>query len=807
MSSFLERLNCSKGIGLNSILVDLFEIVEGNDKNKKEMINEYIAKKKMIEKLDPWQKSINKINKVISTMTQLDKNQKQIVIDFYLDCLKDGKINDVKALKTGLSRMGFEFEINKKIQLALRDMSFETTEGITLLDYEKVLKIYDYIIKQDIYDKIVIENEARFSRFVSMDGENFVTDNIEKIISFAEKHNKKIKLNGLISYKDYPINEFDKYNKTEIMHKLKKYIEEISIRYGNRINEIEIFEDLIYDYENTEFEFREIGASFRFRKKGWQEKLDLEDLCELAAFAKKRMPTVKFLYSECNLNNSKKRKDVIKLYEKIRKIEQRYHDNYQNQVQPNLSANLSLIDEISINEQLSIEDKVDDIDMAIEDIINKTGLPIQINNIDVVAISPDYCDLDLAIGKQNLIYNRLAKKIEENIINVSAISIGSISDELSNLNKKYSKCTYSSLMNKDIEPKDLSLYLDKMAEIEIKKKKSLKELFEKIRLRLTAPKVQMLGTRSEELPQLFNYHTHTSRCGHAIGSDEEYIINAINAGYKKLGFSDHIPRGKEEKNVRMSMNQMPEYIRKINRLKQQYKGKIDIYTGFEFEYYGDELEKTESVMEFRRYLKDNVDYLILGQHYIINNPKNLEDYPLAYATMVMQAMRSGLVSYIAHPDIFYRYRGTFSDEKNAIYEENCRKASDRICNLAKQLDIPLEINLARIEKATSGKSDSKYGLAKNGEYLYPVREFWQCAEKYSCRVLYGVDAHNPEALTKYDLYKEAIKVLDGLDLNYVSKDYVPKRISNVVDVLDNKNNNWLFFKNQLKSTRQLKGNN
>ncbi len=36
-----------------------------------------------------------------------------------------------------------------------------------------------------------------------------------------------------------------------------------------------------------------------------------------------------------------------------------------------------------------------------------------------------------------------------------------------------------------------------------------------------------------------NYHTHTARCGHAIGTDEEYVQTAIQAGLKTLGFSDH----------------------------------------------------------------------------------------------------------------------------------------------------------------------------------------------------------------------------------------------------------------------------
>ena len=40
---------------------------------------------------------------------------------------------------------------------------------------------------------------------------------------------------------------------------------------------------------------------------------------------------------------------------------------------------------------------------------------------------------------------------------------------------------------------------------------------------------------------LTNYHTHTARCGHAEGTEEEYILTALRCGFKVLGFSDHTP--------------------------------------------------------------------------------------------------------------------------------------------------------------------------------------------------------------------------------------------------------------------------
>ena len=38
-----------------------------------------------------------------------------------------------------------------------------------------------------------------------------------------------------------------------------------------------------------------------------------------------------------------------------------------------------------------------------------------------------------------------------------------------------------------------------------------------------------------------NFHTHTARCLHATGTDEDYVKAALHSGYTLLGFSDHTP--------------------------------------------------------------------------------------------------------------------------------------------------------------------------------------------------------------------------------------------------------------------------
>ena len=81
-----------------------------------------------------------------------------------------------------------------------------------------------------------------------------------------------------------------------------------------------------------------------------------------------------------------------------------------------------------------------------------------------------------------------------------------------------------------------------------------------------------------------NYHTHTSRCGHAEGADAQYVEAAISQGYDVLGFSDHVPwpyeSGYTHTHVRMTMDRLEEYVAAMRMFKKQYAGKIDLKIGF-----------------------------------------------------------------------------------------------------------------------------------------------------------------------------------------------------------------------------------
>ena len=110
-----------------------------------------------------------------------------------------------------------------------------------------------------------------------------------------------------------------------------------------------------------------------------------------------------------------------------------------------------------------------------------------------------------------------------------------------------------------------------------------------------------------------NYHTHTTRCHHATGSDEEFVLSAIKGGYQELGFSDHTPwkyHTNYVSDIRMTPEELPEYVESLRSLREKYKGQISLKIGLECEYFPDYLHWLKGVIK-----KYELDYVIFGNHH------------------------------------------------------------------------------------------------------------------------------------------------------------------------------------------------
>ena len=246
-----------------------------------------------------------------------------------------------------------------------------------------------------------------------------------------------------------------------------------------------------------------------------------------------------------------------------------------------------------------------------------------------------------------------------------------------------------------------------------------------------------------------NFHTHTARCGHAAGSDEQYVENAIRGGVKILGFSDHAPYHREDPGERMNLSELNGYVQSITALKQKYADQIEIHLGLEVECYKDQWDL------LAQYRKD-FEYLILGQHelcfqgessYDIRTPAGLN----TYADLIGYACEHGLCDIIAHPDVCMWSYPVIDDTVQAIAE--------RIAALSLHYDIPVELN------AGSGVRVGKRMYQDGLRYPYPVRIFFETFAKKHCKVLIGLDVHDP-SLFLTDLYiNRCLEVIEGLDVN------------------------------------------
>lgn len=248
-----------------------------------------------------------------------------------------------------------------------------------------------------------------------------------------------------------------------------------------------------------------------------------------------------------------------------------------------------------------------------------------------------------------------------------------------------------------------------------------------------------------------NYHTHTHRCGHACGTETEYIEKAISEGLLTLGFSDHTPYpypGGYVSADKMRMDQMEEYFDTLLGLRHKYRDYIDIKIGFEAEYYPAFFD--ELLSEYRKY---PLDYIIYGGHFTGNEslPGSFNSFYKTgdkdklnrYIDHTVEAMKTGRFTYIAHPDLI-QFVG---DE--TYYRQQMR----RLITEANRLSIPLEINL--------------YGVRDHR--FYPHIPFWEGAAVLGATAVLGCDAHRPELVAVPEEIAIAEELADRLGIRVIDE--------------------------------------
>ncbi len=253
----------------------------------------------------------------------------------------------------------------------------------------------------------------------------------------------------------------------------------------------------------------------------------------------------------------------------------------------------------------------------------------------------------------------------------------------------------------------------------------------------------------------YNYHTHTERCHHARGDDEEFVLAAIEAGFDEIGFADHGPwpyEGGFVSHIRMTPEELKDYCDSVKALRENYKDKISIKLGLESEYFPKYLPWLKEKIE-----EHQIDYLILGHHFCVDEPGSIYNGNITthqelemFKKDILAALDEGIYSYVAHPDIFMR--------GYPVFDEKCEEISRAIIEKAVKTDTPLEYNLLGLKH---GINDGKPG--------YPHPSFWKIAGEYGVKAVIGVDAHTPEAYAEKEVYEKALRDLASYGLTVTDK--------------------------------------
>lgn len=246
----------------------------------------------------------------------------------------------------------------------------------------------------------------------------------------------------------------------------------------------------------------------------------------------------------------------------------------------------------------------------------------------------------------------------------------------------------------------------------------------------------------------FDLHTHHHRCGHAIGTIEDYVKQAIEYGLHYIGISDHSPYFYSDEDqlyptIAMAKSEFVPYIEEVLRLKEAYKDKIHVLLGVESDFFPNHVNIYRD-----QYLLHPFDYIIGSVHYVqdVNIFKKDRWDGLSteqqikvkeeYYTLIQQSAKSGLFQILGHIDAMKGFYLAFSDIKTDIIEQTLKIISDS--------DVAIEIN-------TSGKTKDCGGW-------YPADDILERALYYNVKVTFGSDSHKPERICDdFDLVRKRLK--------------------------------------------------
>ena len=261
---------------------------------------------------------------------------------------------------------------------------------------------------------------------------------------------------------------------------------------------------------------------------------------------------------------------------------------------------------------------------------------------------------------------------------------------------------------------------------------------------------------------LTNYHTHFSICD-GRGEAEDYVRAALDRGFAALGFSSHAPLPYPN-GWTMKEKDLPRYFAEVGRLREAYRGRIEIYLGLEVDYIP--LPDGTSRLSWTG---GGLDYTIGSMHIIPGGPEGYRevDYTEDVYRAILEEDFGGDIRafaaayYRSFGELAVRHRPTVLGhfdliKKNNPVEKYFRENDDWYRRTVEGV-IPAVAASGCIVEVNTG------GLARGRtSTVYPSPWILRLLREAEVPVMLNSDAHTPENLDAR--YPEAREII--LDAGY-----------------------------------------
>ena len=259
--------------------------------------------------------------------------------------------------------------------------------------------------------------------------------------------------------------------------------------------------------------------------------------------------------------------------------------------------------------------------------------------------------------------------------------------------------------------------------------------------------------------QLSNYHSHCTFCD-GRSTPEDFVKFALSHGFRAYGFSSHSPLPFETF-WNMSKDDMPEYLEEINRLKEKYAGRLEIYTSLEIDY----LDETynPSIAYFQElpldYRIGSIHFLPLSEHLSEDNMVCIDgafaDYKdsvdryfegkisklvTRYFDSTLKMIEAGGIDIVGHMDKIYM--NGHKCEGFSFDADWYQKPFKAVLDLIAQKGLMVEVNTKNLIKK---------------QQIFPRKEYLGLLKDMNIPVMVNSDCHYPDLVN--DGRSEAFEIL------------------------------------------------